>query len=111
MTGFEPWRSWKQPLCQQSHNHCLKLVNPQGYSNRPCTAKVGSATAVGDEGSYLPNCQTNLVFDLHVLCIFLHFINTTPYHLGRFEPSSHSSEDKVKTFHGVIDKQNRALLN
>ena len=40
----------------------------------------------GDEGSYLPNCQTNLVITLHVLS--WHFINTTAYHLGRYEPSS-----------------------
>ena len=43
----------------------------------------------GDEGSYLPNCQTNLVITLHApSLLFWHFIITTAYHLGRYEPSS-----------------------
>ena len=34
--------------------------------------------AEGDEGSYLPNCQTNMVIDLHELyLLFWHFISTT----------------------------------
>ena len=37
----------------------------------------------------LPNCQTNLVIALHAPSLLLcHFINTTAYHLGRYEPSS-----------------------
>ena len=40
------------------------------------------------EGSYLPNCQTNLVIALCTLSLlFSKFINTTAYHLGRYEPS------------------------
>ena len=35
----------------------------------------------GDEGSYLPSCQTNLVIALHELSLlFSHFIITTVYH-------------------------------
>ena len=48
-----------------------------------------SSLVEGDEGSFLPNCQANLVIALHALSIlFWHFINTTAYHLGRNEPSS-----------------------
>ena len=38
---------------------------------------------------YLPNCQTTLVIALDALfLLFCIFINTTAYHLGRYEPSS-----------------------
>ena len=38
---------------------------------------------------YLSNCQTNLVIALYTLSLlFCKFINTTAYHLGRYEPSS-----------------------
>ena len=48
-----------------------------------------SSLVEGDEGSYLPNCQTNLVIALHALfLLFCIFINTTAYHLGRYKPSS-----------------------
>ena len=40
---------------------------------------------------YLSNYQTNLVIDLHVLSLlFCNFINSTAYHLGKYEPSSPS---------------------
>ena len=48
-----------------------------------------SSLVEGDGGLYLPNCQTNLVIALHApSLLFWHFINTTDYHLGRYEPSS-----------------------
>ena len=48
-----------------------------------------SSVVEGGEGSYLPNCQTNLVIALDTLSLlFCIFINTTAYHLGRYEPSS-----------------------
>ena len=41
----------------------------------------------GDEGSYLPNCQTNLLIALYKLSLlFCKLINTTAYKLGRHEP-------------------------
>ena len=51
--------------------------------------KLWSSLVEGDEGFYLPNCQTNLVFALLALSLLLwHLINTTACHLGRYEPSS-----------------------
>ena len=48
-----------------------------------------SSLVKGDEVSYLPNCQTNLVIALHApSLLFWHFINTTAYDLGRYMPSS-----------------------
>ena len=48
----------------------------------------------GDEGSCLPNCQTTLVIALDALfLLFCIFINTTAYHLGRYEPSPPSSKE------------------
>ena len=41
-----------------------------------------------DEGSYLPNCQLNIVIALHTLSLLVCiFINTTAYYLGGYEPS------------------------
>ena len=38
---------------------------------------------VRDEGSYVPNSQTDLVIDHHELSLlFWYFINTTAHHLG-----------------------------
>ena len=40
----------------------------------------------GDEGSFLPDCQTNFVFVVtyfhELFLLFLHFVNTTAYHLS-----------------------------
>ena len=48
----------------------------------------------GDEGSHLPNCQTTLVIALDALfLLFCIFINTTAYHLGRYEPSPPSTKE------------------
>ena len=48
-----------------------------------------SSLVEGDEGSNLPNCQTNLVIALHaVSLLFCKVINTAAYHLGRYMPSS-----------------------
>ena len=44
-----------------------------------------SSLVKGDEVSYLPNCQTNLVIALHApSLLFWHFINTTSYHIRAF---------------------------
>ena len=43
----------------------------------------------GDEYSYLPNCQSNLVIPLHaVSLLFWHFIKTTAHRLGRYKTLS-----------------------
>ena len=50
--------------------------------------KSWSSLVEGGEGSYLPNCQANLVIALNTLSLlFCKFINTTAYHLGRYEPT------------------------
>ena len=54
----------------------------------------------GDEdvGWYLPNCKTNLVIVHNALpLVFWHFVNTTAYHLCRYEPSS----SPTKELHGL----------
>ena len=58
-------------------------------SKRLPSARSWSSLVEGGEGSYLPNCQTNLVIALYTLSLlFCKFINTKAYHLGRYEPSS-----------------------
>ena len=53
-----------------------------------------SVKLMGDEGSYLPNCQTNLVIALHALSLLLcNFIYTTGYHLGKYKLSSPSTKE------------------
>ena len=45
--------------------------------------KRGERRLKGDEGSYLPNCQTNFVIVLHALStLFCNFINKTAYNFG-----------------------------
>jgi len=62
--------------------HCNYLVNEGFY-------QPWSSLVEGGEGSYLPNCQTNLVIALYTLSLmFCKFINTTALHLGRYEPKS-----------------------
>ena len=52
----------------------------------------------GGEGSYLPNCQTPLVIVIETMSLlFCIFINTTDYHLGRYEHSPPST----KELHGL----------
>ena len=55
----------------------------------------GERPPMGDEGPFLPNCQTNLVIALPL--IFWHFINTIAYHLGRYQPSSPTTELHVRS--------------
>ena len=58
------------------------------------SASLGSRQLTGDEGSYLPNYQINLVIALQALSIyFWHFINTIDCHLGRYEPLSPSTKE------------------
>ena len=48
----------------------------------------------GGEGLYLHNCQTTLVIALDALfLLFSIFINTTAYHLDRYEPSPPSTKE------------------
>ena len=54
----------------------------------------GVQQLTGDEGLYMPNCQTILVVVLHALSLLLcHFINTTAYHLDRYESSCPSFKE------------------
>ena len=54
--------------------------------------KPGAQQLMGDKGSYLPNCQTNLVIDLYApSLLFWNFTNTTAYHFNQCEPSSTSA--------------------
>ena len=49
--------------------------------------KIIQWNSLVEEGErlYLPNCQTNLVIALYTLSLlFLKFINTTAYHVGRY---------------------------
>ena len=46
----------------------------------------------------MPICQTNFAIVLRALSlVFWNFINTTSYHLGRYEPSSPTT----KELHGL----------
>ena len=52
-------------------------------------AETWSCLVEGGEGSNLLNCQTNLAIAVDALSLlFCIFVNTTAYHLGRYEPSS-----------------------
>ena len=52
----------------------------------------GSQQLTGDEVSYLPISQTNLVISLRALSpLFKYFKNKTAYQLGRYKPSSHAT--------------------
>ena len=52
---------------------------------QPDMPNLGVQQQTGDECLYLPNCQTNLVIDLHgQSLLFWHFIKTTAYHLGKY---------------------------
>ena len=56
--------------------------------------KLWSSLVEGGEGLYLPNYQTYLVIALDALSLlFCIFINTTAYHLGRYEPSPPSTKE------------------
>ena len=69
-----------------------------------------SSLVEGDDGSYLPNCQTNLVIALHALSLlFWHFINTTAYHLGWYEPSSPCSKSLFLNSQMLIQIMRRLL--
>ena len=58
------------------------------YSSQHLIYQQLSSIVEGYEGSYVPNCQSNLVIAIHALPqLFYNFIHTTAYHLGRYEPS------------------------
>ena len=49
---------------------------------------------MGDEGLYVPNCQTNFSIALYALSLlFSNFINTTACQLCRYKPSSPSTKE------------------
>ena len=53
-----------------------------------------SSLVEGGEGLYLPNRQTTLVIALDALSLlFCIFINTTVYHLVKYEPSPPSTKE------------------
>ena len=61
-----------------------------------------SSLVEGGEGLYLPNCQTTLVIALDALfLLFCIFINTTAYHMGRYEPSPSSTKELHASFHST----------
>ena len=44
----------------------------------------------GDEGKYQPNLD---IVHRKLSTLFWYFANTTPYHLGRYDPSSASAKE------------------
>ena len=53
-----------------------------------------SSLEEGDEGSYRPYCETNLVILPHELSILIsNFINTTAYHFDWYESSPPATEE------------------
>ena len=75
--------SYFNPLLHVHTSLSLSLI-PIPLSRYPWNSLVE-----GGGGSYLPNCQTNLVIALYALSLlFWHFIYTTAYHLGRYKLSS-----------------------
>ena len=55
-------------------------------SELKCKVQSRSSLVEGDEGSYLPNCQTNLVIAIHPpSLLFWHFINTAAYHFWQIQ--------------------------
>ena len=72
----------------------FKLPIPEAYEPSSPFTKELTAMELGGEESYLQNCQTTLVIALDTLSLlFCIFINTTAYHLGRYEPSPPSTEE------------------
>ena len=64
------------------------------FSENQVSLNQGVQQLTGDEGLYMPNCQTIFVVVLHALSLLLcHFINTTAYHLDRYEPSCPSFKE------------------
>ena len=62
-----------------------------------------SSLVEGAEGLYLPNCETNFVIALYTLSLlFSKLINTTAYHLGRYEPSSPVRCRAPQLIHGAL---------
>ena len=69
----------------------MRIISKGGLTLLSYSAKTWSPFVEGGEGSYLSNSQTNLVIALYTL--FCKFINTTAYHLGRYEPSPPSTKE------------------
>ena len=67
-----------------------KSLNKQAYYTR-CKLWLGDPC---HGALYLPNRQTTLVIALDALfLLFCIFINTTAYHLGKYEPSPPSTKE------------------
>ena len=72
-----------------------------------CGHRPWRSLAEGGEDSCLPNCQTNLVIALYTLSqLFSKFINTTAYHLGRYDHTygklSLSQFDRFRFFYRSV---------
>ena len=64
-----------------SYHMCLSGNRLDRAANQPCLPYPWSSLVEGDEGSFLPNCQSNLVIVIDALSLlFSIFINTTAYH-------------------------------
>ena len=86
-------KHWPLKWTSPQPNVIITIIHGYGMEFELATCDVIgkplSSLVEGGEGSYLPNCQTNLVIALDALSLlFCIFINTTAYHLGRYEPSS-----------------------
>ena len=101
-----------------------KFIVAKGFKKLPKVQKIAqsghtfnkhqpwSSLVEGDEGSFQPNCQRNLVI---VPCeLSLLFSNTTVYHLGLFEPSSlfpHELQASAVSKEGMSWRPIRKLSN
>ena len=82
---------------QFSHLVTMRIANSKvknkGRESIVPNQKQGVQQPAKYGGSYLPSCKTNFVIVLLAQTIlFSHFINTTAYLLGRWEPSSPSTK-------------------
>ena len=79
-----------------SHLSCIqqKIINFYKFSKRNQPTRGALQQKEMKACTYLPNCQTNLVYTLHALSpLFWHFINTTVFHFDRYLPSSPSTKE------------------
>ena len=82
-------------LCRWTQKFSLKDVQSQKIL--ACILPTWSSLVEGGEGLYLPNCPKIDYCPLYTVSIACMFINTTAYHLGKYEPSPPST----KELHGL----------
>ena len=76
---------WVKQFLPPALNGCPKCKNCPIWSHW-LGAVPWNSLVEGGEGSYLLNCQTNLVIAIYSLSLlFCKFINTTAYHFGRYK--------------------------